>query len=74
MDIAGNIILMLEGCYCHCKANFDLDDCDRILRIESGQESVEAAVVQWLVAGYGYQCEPLDGKDDGLSPAFKSYI
>ena len=40
-----------------CKINFDLEDCDRILRIEStvdiGKE-IEKAVIR-----KGYQCEEL---------------
>ena len=59
LDVAVNIVLLLEGCYAHCRVNFDLEDCDRILRIESAEYSIEETAVQWLVAGYGYHCEPL---------------
>lgn len=56
---AKRIILFLHQNYSHCKVNFDLDDCDKILRIESQLESVKESTVQLVVAGYGYNCEPL---------------
>ncbi|MDR3711225.1 MAG: hypothetical protein P4L51_00295 [Puia sp.] len=58
-DAAADIVLVLKECYAHCSINFDMDDCDRILRIESPYESVEDIAVQSLLAGYGYHCEPL---------------
>jgi len=37
------------------KINFDLDDCDRILRIEYREIPVEEII--GLLGQYGYQCE-----------------
>ena len=56
---AKRIILFLHQNYSHCKVNFDLDDCDRILRIESRLGPVKETAIQLVVAGYGYDCEPL---------------
>lgn len=56
---ARRIILFLRRNFTHCRINFDLDDCDRILRIESRQGSIEETEVQLLIAVYGYHCEPL---------------
>jgi hypothetical protein len=42
----------------HCKINFDLQDCDNILRIE-GQEIVAEKIIQ-VVNTHGYQCFFLD--------------
>jgi len=58
-QVAGNIILFLQRNFSHCRINFDLDDCDKILRIESMQGSLEEAKIQLLIARYGYHCEPL---------------
>jgi len=59
--VARNIIRFLQQTFSHCRINFDLDDCDRILRIESQRESIEEAEIQFLIAIYGYHCEPLQG-------------
>jgi hypothetical protein len=39
------------------KINFDLDDCDKILRVEG--ESISPSKITTLVTGNGYQCEIL---------------
>lgn len=38
--------------------NFDLDDCDKILRVE-GENIHPGAIIQ-LVADYGYECQLLE--------------
>jgi hypothetical protein len=40
-----------------CKINFDLQDCDKILRIE-GQNISVPLITQWITTK-GYLCEPL---------------
>lgn len=37
--------------------NFDLDDCDRILRVRAHQQVIP--YVAHLVKQYGFECEPL---------------
>ncbi len=56
---AGYIVFLLQQTFSHCRINFDLDDCDKILRMESQQELIEEAEIQLLIAGCGYYCEPL---------------
>ena len=58
-QMARHIIHFLQQKFSQCRINFDLDDCDRILRIESWQGSVEEGEIRLLIARYGYQCEPL---------------
>lgn len=41
------------------KANFDLNDCDNILRVNSGNESIEAAPLIKLLNRYGFNAEVL---------------
>jgi len=57
--VARRIILFLQQSFSHCRINFDLDDCDRILRIESQRESIADTKIQLLMASYGHHCEPL---------------
>jgi hypothetical protein len=40
-------------------ANFDLDDCDRILRVENKETTVEADSIIDLLQMHGYQAEVL---------------
>ena len=58
--VARHIILFLQTVFSRCRINFDLDDCDKILRIESQQQPVEEGQIQLLVAGWGHRCEPLN--------------
>ncbi|WP_336515017.1 hypothetical protein [Pollutibacter soli] len=44
------------------KANFDLDDCDHILRIESISRKIETEKVISLLNKTGYEAEILDDK------------
>lgn len=55
----------LDNCLQHAVWNFDLDDCDNILRIDS-REDIMAIVIQ-LLQGKGYSCEELpDQINDSL--------
>jgi hypothetical protein len=56
---ARHIVFVLHQTFSSCIANFDLDDCDRILRIETQGESIHDSDIQLLIAAYGYFCEPL---------------
>ncbi|SEL78246.1 hypothetical protein SAMN04488505_1021102 [Chitinophaga rupis] len=40
------------------KVNFDLEDCDRILRVEG--QSFAAEKIQTLVTAYGFTCHVLE--------------
>ena len=40
-----------------CKINFDLEDCDKILRVEGKQISVEAIIE--ILSTHGLKCEVL---------------
>ncbi len=58
---ARQIVLFLQKTFIHCRVNFDLDDCDNILRIESGQDLVSEEEIRSLVEKWGFYCEPLPG-------------
>ncbi len=40
------------------KINFDLSDCDKVLRVEG--DNMEALRIMRLVKEYGFKCEILD--------------
>lgn len=42
-----------------CKANFDLEDCDRILRIASRRSKIYQDGIIKLLAECGFHAEPL---------------
>jgi len=44
----------------HYKANFDLEDCDRILRVKSLQMGVDAHAIISLLNTFGFSAEVLD--------------
>jgi hypothetical protein len=56
---ASRIIQYLLQSFSQWRINFDLDDCDRILRIESQLGAIEELEVQLLVTICGHHCEPL---------------
>ena len=56
---AKQIAKQLESFFEESRINFDLDDCDNILRIESRHSVIGDLEIQELVTKWGYQCEPL---------------
>lgn len=55
---AEEMVCMLLSYYPGAEINFDLDDCDRILRIK--HRYVKAAEVLRLMKGAGFKCAVLD--------------
>ncbi|KAA2240896.1 hypothetical protein F0L74_19565 [Chitinophaga agrisoli] len=55
---ATQLVALLLQHFPDSRVNFDLEDCDRILRIE-GQHFI-AEKVQLLVNGRGFSCEALE--------------
>jgi hypothetical protein len=56
---ARQIILFLKRNIADSRISFDLDDCDKILRIESRRGPVDEWQVRLLLSDWGYACEPL---------------
>jgi hypothetical protein len=52
------ILKSLLNHFPHCEANFDLEDCDRILRVEGGGFHSDKVID--LVRMSGHTCEVLD--------------
>ncbi|WP_286862370.1 MULTISPECIES: methyltransferase type 11 [Sphingobacterium] len=54
---AQQIVTTLLGLFSAYKINFDLDDDENILRIESSQSDIDASRVMKQMFDWGYECE-----------------
>ena len=52
------LLSVLSETFPSCKINFDLSDCDKVLRVEG--ENMEALSIMILIKEYGFMCEVLD--------------
>jgi hypothetical protein len=52
------LLCVLSAAFPSFKINFDLSDCDRVLRVEG--DNIEASGIMLLLKGSGFKCEPLD--------------
>jgi hypothetical protein len=52
------LLSILSKAFPSLKINFDLSDCDKVLRVEG--DNVEALSIMILVKEYGFRCEILD--------------
>jgi len=52
------LLSVLSEAFPSFKINFDLSDCDRVLRVEG--DNIEALRIMILVKEYGVKCEILD--------------
>jgi len=57
-DLAQQLTSKLLSCFPHCKINFDLEDCDKILRVE-GHEVQPEKVIEVLTV-HGIECHSLE--------------
>jgi hypothetical protein len=69
-DGAAIVLHQIHKTFPACRANFDLQDCDRILRVENPTGSIDAAAVVALVRENGFWAEPLPDE----APPAKSFI
>jgi hypothetical protein len=57
-DEARHVIGKLQFYFPDARINFDLEDCDKILRVENSQIDIQKTVE--LVSITGYRCEVLE--------------
>jgi hypothetical protein len=57
-SIAPELLTQLQHHFPSCKINFDLDDCDRILRIE-GHEFCKTTIIK-LISSSNCMCKVLE--------------
>lgn len=56
-ELAEQLVSALQDRIDFCKINFDLEDCDNILRVEGDQICVETIVE--ILTSHGLKCEVL---------------
>lgn len=66
-DHANSLIDQIHKVFIGCKASFDLEDCDKILRVESLIEYVDACSVINLLNRFGCRADVLPDDDYCLS-------
>ena len=52
------LLSILSEAFPSFKINFDLSDCDKVLRVEG--DNMEALRIMMIVKEYGFNCEVLD--------------
>jgi uncharacterized protein (DUF1786 family) len=52
------LLCILSEAFPSFKINFDLSDCDKVLRVEG--VNMEASIIMILVQEHGFKCEVLD--------------
>jgi hypothetical protein len=52
------LLCMLSEVFPSFKINFDLSDCDKVLRVEG--DNIKALSIMILVTAHGFKCEMLD--------------
>ena len=54
---ASLVISLLDECYPHYTSNFDMDDNDKILRVESIEKQIDNREIEALLNSIGIYCE-----------------
>lgn len=52
------LLYILSEAFPSSKINFDLSDCDKVLRVED--DNVESSRIMIILKGHGFTCEILD--------------
>jgi hypothetical protein len=52
------LLSILSEAFPSCKINFDLSDCDKVLRVEG--DNMETLRIMILIKEYGFTCEILE--------------
>jgi hypothetical protein len=55
---AAALITILSNRFAHFSILFDLEDCDKILRVEG--KTINPSAIMEIVQSHGYQCEILN--------------
>jgi hypothetical protein len=58
IDQASELLIILANRFPEWRSNFDLEDCDRILRVQGSQIFPDA--ISRIIRLEGYQCQQLD--------------
>jgi hypothetical protein len=58
-DHANLLIDQIHQNFDHYKANFDLDDCDKILRVKCASGEIQSSLLIALLNEFGFEAETL---------------
>jgi hypothetical protein len=53
------LIDQIQNNFADCLANFDLEDCDKILRVKSSNGFIQASLLVGLLKNFGFDAEVL---------------
>lgn len=53
------LIREIQNKFSTCEVNFDLDDCDKVLRVESRKGEIPSPSIISLLNGYGFRARIL---------------
>lgn len=67
---AQRLLAYVHATFPGCTASFDLDDCDHVLRVESGTEPVPPDFLIQMFNEQGYAVEILSDETCGTSISF----
>ena len=62
-DVAARLIAKLEGTFSDYAVNFDLEDCDRILRVQC-ENGVDPGFIIAMIRSNGFDAEVLEDEMD----------
>ncbi len=62
------LLAQIHQTFAHYTAQFDLDDCDRILRVHCSFGSVQSLRLIELLNDFGFQAEVLSDEADWVAP------
>ena len=71
-DQANMLVDLIHKAFRECKANFDLEDCDKILRVKCEGGSVQSSLLIKLLKTFEFDAEVLPDDDQGDDK--RSYI
>ena len=67
------LIDRIHKTFAQCKANFDLEDCDNILRVKSFGAKIQPTVLIRLLKEYGFHAEVLQDDNPRNHDALDQY-
>ncbi|HRI78733.1 MAG TPA: hypothetical protein PLR06_04285 [Cyclobacteriaceae bacterium] len=66
--LADLLILQIQLAVTNCEVNFDLDDCDRILRVKSTNTTIAVDSIIKLMENWGFYAEVLSDEIQSKQP------
>ncbi|MEO6290020.1 MAG: hypothetical protein ABIO76_08875 [Ginsengibacter sp.] len=72
-DHANMLVYEIHKNFINYKANFDLEDCDKILRVECTAGSIRPGLIIQLLQKFGFKAEVLPDELEPVGDLFKKY-